>query len=651
MADIKLPPNVTVDPNTGLYVIRNDKGQSWRVNAESQAQLDQYVQSVNTGQPTTVTITDPSTGDPRTRTFDPVAIQAQKEAIARENELLTAGKRQAGILGTSDGGFQDYRTGERLTPEQAAARVQAAGLPPETLQAVQPKSAPVYAAAQQSVDATTNTPSNLAGTNAETPSQTNGGQSTNIASPTGEPNTAVTPPATTPAVSSPPSQITGVTPGIVNDRIQARIAGEVPTDTTATPADTQVAAPTAAPVSGSFITGVTPGIVNDRIQARIAEEVAADAATTPADTQVQADTPLPQAVPMTDDLPLQPTQAPEPVLPSQAGPIGTAYDDEGNLNPGWDLVDGEPVYVGVSNNVFTAADQEDADIGAAMQQNATLAKAREQRSIQDWYNQTNNPGDWRVRLRLGPGATYLYKAQSPGILAPLVASDGVIYPYTPTITTNYTATYDRKDLTHSNYRGYFYKSSAPGDISITGTFTAQDTKEAEYLLAVIHFFRSATKMFYGKDEFRGSPPPLVFLSGYGQYQFNNHPCVISSFNYNLPNNVDFIRVNPIVQGQNLVVNRNQTSSTPVSTIDTIVNRINTLTNLATGQKVGTGASGGPTDLGFVAGAVSGTDQTTYVPTKIEIQITLLPIQTRSQISQQFSLKDFANGNLLRGGFW
>ena len=71
----------------------------------------------------------------------------------------------------------------------------------------------------------------------------------------------------------------------------------------------------------------------------------------------------------------------------------------------------------------------------------------------------------------------------------------------------------------------------------------------------------------------------------------------------------------------------------------------------TGQKVGTGASGGPTDLGFVAGAVSGTDQTTYVPTKIEIQITLLPIQTRSQISQQFSLKDFANGNLLRGGFW
>jgi hypothetical protein len=55
--------------------------------------------------------------------------------------------------------------------------------------------------------------------------------------------------------------------------------------------------------------------------------------------------------------------------------------------------------------------------------------------------------------------------------------------------------------------------------------------------------------------------------------------------------------------------------------------------------------------GVAQQAVYNTSNATYVPTKIEIQLTLLPIQTRNQVSQQFSLKDYANGSLLRGGFW
>jgi hypothetical protein len=42
---------------------------------------------------------------------------------------------------------------------------------------------------------------------------------------------------------------------------------------------------------------------------------------------------------------------------------------------------------------------------------------------------------------------------------------------------------------------------------------------------------------------------------------------------------------------------------------------------------------------------------TYVPTKMNINIRLLPVQSRQQVSKQFSLKGFANGSLLRGGFW
>ena len=42
---------------------------------------------------------------------------------------------------------------------------------------------------------------------------------------------------------------------------------------------------------------------------------------------------------------------------------------------------------------------------------------------------------------------------------------------------------------------------------------------------------------------------------------------------------------------------------------------------------------------------------TYVPTKMEIQLSLLPVQSRQQVSQQFSLEGFADGSLLKGGFW
>ena len=276
---------------------------------------------------------------------------------------------------------------------------------------------------------------------------------------------------------------------------------------------------------------------------------------------------------------------------------------------------------------------------------AKLKQAQQQAAVQQRQNETNN-GDWRVRIRLMPGANYLYKAtpDKQGILKPLAASDGVIFPYVPQIQTNYQAKYDPYDLVHSNYRGYFYRGSSVNEVQITGTFTAQDTKEAEYVLAVIHFFRSVTKMFYGKDALRGAPPPLVELSGFGAYQFNNHPCVVSNFNYNLPNNVNYVRVTPNNQGLNLTPRRNLAGTPSSNTLDSITNRLRN-------AGLPRGATPERQSLGEVVGTVSGVGQTTYVPTKIELQITLLPIQTRQQVSQQFSLENFANGNLIKGGFW
>ena len=268
-----------------------------------------------------------------------------------------------------------------------------------------------------------------------------------------------------------------------------------------------------------------------------------------------------------------------------------------------------------------------------------VQNAQNQQTIADQRKQVNN-ADWRVRLRLAPQADYLYKAQKPGILQPLAVTDGIIFPYTPTIQTAYRAQYNTYDLTHSNYRGYWYQNSYVDQLSLNATFTAQDTNDANYLLAVIHFLRSATKMFYGNStNNRGSPPPVCYLSGFGDYQFREHACLISQFTYNLPADVDYIRAgSPNNVGLNLTSIRDR-QSVATNTIFSSINRL----AAAFLTKGGVSSPPPPPTLGL--------NRPTYVPTKMEIQLTLLPVQSRNQVSKVFNYETFASGDQLKGGFW
>lgn len=288
-----------------------------------------------------------------------------------------------------------------------------------------------------------------------------------------------------------------------------------------------------------------------------------------------------------------------------------------------------------------------ADDFAASQANAQATKdrARQQATLQNQIKQASE-GDWRVKLRLAPGANYLYRANDgqgtqAGIMQPLAVTDGVIFPYTPAITTAYRARYSEYDLTHSNYRGYFYQGSHIDEINLVATFTAQDTAEANYLLAVITFFKSITKMFYGQDgdALRGAPPPLVFLQGLGQYQFNRNPCVVSSFNYSLPTDVDYIRADVAPINGLLIQQNRDRQNLPTNVFTSALGRLRN----AGLSKGGINIPPAPATLGTLA--------PTYVPTKLDITIVLLPMQTRQQVSNQFSLEKFANGNLIKGGFW
>ena len=321
------------------------------------------------------------------------------------------------------------------------------------------------------------------------------------------------------------------------------------------------------------------------------------------------------------------------------------------------LSEGDPAYFSQTDDpddqtVNPDLEELNTSVEEAAQAQALLSQARQQAEVSEIRKANGKAvgdGDWRVRLRLAPYATYLYKnPEGAGIMEPLRNTDGVVFPYTPRIDMSYNADYNPTDLVHANYRGYFYKGSRVGEVTITADFTAQDSAEADYLLATIHFFRSCTKMFYGQDDDRGAPPPLVFLTGLGEFQFNEHPCVISQFNYNLPNDVDYIRSRGrqstsagVTQGGNGLLWRRQQTGGPTNSYS-----LSNIWSRLTGANLPKGAINyppAPPNLGL--------NSPTYVPTKMQAILTLLPMPTRSQVTQQFSLDRYANGNLLKGGFW
>ena len=371
----------------------------------------------------------------------------------------------------------------------------------------------------------------------------------------------------------------------------------------------------------------------------------------------------------------------------------TPYDDEGNLNPGWYINEetGQPYFVGTPPKISTppdvtaeedpfeasrlAAEQQNADISPTEQtvidagedpqlsqeeqavlesyqadQRAALAAEEtaggittqgltnlaRTKATQDDATSFQHKPDWRVKLSLAPGANYLYKVGDgqAGILNPLQNTDGVIFPYTPAISVSYVAGYDSTDIIHSNFKVFQYKGSSVDSFQITGDFTAQDTTEANYLLAVIHFFRSVTKMFYGQDENpkNGVPPPLLYLTGLGTYQFDAHPLAVTNFTYSLPTDVDYIRASSQTNqpGQNLSRQQTPVNSDSLTKLRTVYNGLTKTQPTWTNQNSLINS------------------EATYVPTKMQIQLTAVPIVTRNDISNNFSLAKYGTGELLRG---
>lgn len=117
----------------------------------------------------------------------------------------------------------------------------------------------------------------------------------------------------------------------------------------------------------------------------------------------------------------------------------------------------------------------------------------------------------------------------------------VIFPTTPTINMSQSVNYSGYNLTHTNYTVQSYVNSPSPVIQVTGSFPTHSKEEHEYARDVITFFRTVTKMHYGRrDSKAGTPPPVCRFSSNGKNMFQNVPVLVGSFSIPLDGSTDQI---------------------------------------------------------------------------------------------------------------
>ena len=169
----------------------------------------------------------------------------------------------------------------------------------------------------------------------------------------------------------------------------------------------------------------------------------------------------------------------------------------------------------------------------------------------------------------------------------LRGTGGLVFPNTPSITMTNNANYDSYDIAHSNYAYYAYKNSRVEPIGVTAKFTINTRQEADYFLGAMHFLRVVTKMNYGAtDQQAGVPPPVLLFDALGPLVMNALPVVVGSFSNSFDDSMHYV----------------------------------------------TSTSG------------------TYVPATTTVSLSLIPYYNPSSVTEEFNLRSFKSGQLLRKGY-
>lgn len=205
--------------------------------------------------------------------------------------------------------------------------------------------------------------------------------------------------------------------------------------------------------------------------------------------------------------------------------------------------------------------------------------------------------DFRAKLILkNPDSIFTgIMATEEGGIGYLKRTGGILFPFTPTISFETNAQYSNMNPLQSNFTIYAYKNSLVGAMNLSAKFTVQNDNDAGFYLGVLHLLRTLTKMKVGSEPDAGAPPPICRLFAYGPYMLENVPVVISSFRTELTDTVDYYKIDPV----------------------------NELNHPYFGDN--------------------------FVPTYSTIQMTLLPVYTRSE-QLAYRTDQFVSGDLLGKGY-
>ena len=197
---------------------------------------------------------------------------------------------------------------------------------------------------------------------------------------------------------------------------------------------------------------------------------------------------------------------------------------------------------------------------------------------------------------------------SDNILRPLWDTQGLMFPYTPMIQVQHAnVNYGNYELAHTNYDYFAYQKTSSPTATVTGVFGAHTQVEAEYMMAAIHFLRVVTKSNFGlSDDNRGTPPPKLAFSAYGDAMFNRTPVYIRTVAFGLDQDVDYV---PVKQSMSTAV---RPGSDP--TLDQML-------------------------------------ANSYVPLVLNIFVDIMIAPNPSQVRNEFNLEEFRKGKLLDKGYY
>ena len=242
--------------------------------------------------------------------------------------------------------------------------------------------------------------------------------------------------------------------------------------------------------------------------------------------------------------------------------------------------------------------------GAGLGDNSRIQQAKAK-----WSGRTATR-DWRVRLQLPIDSVFKgILLDDNNLMEPLRQSRGVFWPITPAVIVQNSANYNPLAQTHSNYPFQAYQNSQVDTISIVGEFPVQNSEDAKHWIATVKFLRTMSKMAFGKSEdlkdLKGSPPPIMHLSGYGDHVYDKVPVVINQFSVELRPGIDYISTNQQSQSSRAI---------GVDKFDNYVLDENKI------------------------------EDSSWAPTISTISCMVTPVYSRDTV-KNFSLKKFANGSL------